>query len=107
MAYQRTRYLALLLALCLTAIGLRSAWAGDDQKLNINTASVEQLMTLHGIGEVTAKAIVAHRQEHGPFKSVEDLVAVSGIGEKRLSTFRDQITVGGAGGGTAKGKPSS
>ena len=62
--------------------------------ININTASQSQLETLPGIGPVKAAAIVAYRQEHGAFKSVEDLVKVSGIGKKTLENIRDQITVG-------------
>lgn len=61
--------------------------------ININTASVEELMTLDGIGEVKAKAIVDYRAENGYFKSIDDLVLVSGIGEKTLEKNRDRITV--------------
>ena len=62
--------------------------------ININTASQSQLETLPGIGPVKAAAIVAYRQEHGAFKSVEDLVKVSGIGKKTLETIQAHITVG-------------
>lgn len=62
-------------------------------KININTASVSELMTLDGIGEVKAKAIVEYRQVNGYFKSVDDLILVSGIGEKTLEKNRDRITV--------------
>lgn len=62
-------------------------------KININTASVSELMTLDGIGEVKAKAIVEYRTENGNFKSIDDLVLVSGVGEKTLEKNRDRITV--------------
>ncbi len=62
--------------------------------ININTATQSQLETLPGIGPVKASAIIAYRQEHGTFKSVEDLVKVSGIGKKTLDSIRDHITVG-------------
>ena len=65
----------------------------QDIKININTASVSELMTLDGIGEVKAKAIVEYRTENGDFKSIDDLVLVSGIGEKTLEKNRDRITV--------------
>ena len=65
----------------------------QNTKININTASVAELMTLDGIGEVKAKAIVEYRTENGNFKSIDDLVLVSGIGEKTLEKNRDRITV--------------
>lgn len=62
-------------------------------KININTASVVELMTLDGIGEVKAKAIVEYRETNGYFKSVDDIMLVKGIGEKTLEKNRDRITV--------------
>lgn len=64
-------------------------------KININTASVEQLMTLPGIGEVYAKRIVEYRTLNGPFKAISDITKVEGIGKKRFESIMDQITVGG------------
>ena len=61
--------------------------------LNINTATVEQLETLSGIGPVLAERIVAEREENGLFSSVEDLKRVSGIGDKTLEEIRGEITV--------------
>lgn len=63
--------------------------------VDLNTADVEELMTLPGIGETRAKAIVAYREEHGPFTYVEDLIQVPGIGEGILEGLMDQVTVGG------------
>lgn len=63
------------------------------EKVNINTADEAALMTLNGIGESKAKAIIEYRQKNGSFKSVEDLAKVKGIGEKTLAQLRDQITV--------------
>lgn len=62
--------------------------------LNINTATVQQLQTLPGIGAVKAQAIVDYREEHGPFRYVEDLRSVRGIGESILESVMDYITVG-------------
>ena len=64
-----------------------------DSCVNINTATKEELMTLPGIGEVIAERIIAYRQTYGSFSSVEELDAVSGIGDKRLDAIRDYITV--------------
>lgn len=67
----------------------------QEGQININTASVEELDLLPGIGPVKAAAIVAWREENGPFLCPEDLIRVSGIGEKTLEKLLDQITVGG------------
>jgi competence protein ComEA len=62
-------------------------------KVNINTAGLDELTTLTGIGEVKGQAIIDYRTEHGPFASVDELTNVSGIGDKTLAKIRDQITV--------------
>ena len=62
-------------------------------KLNINTATLEQLQALEGIGPVLAQRTIDYRTEHGPFASIADLANVNGIGDKRLDTIWDDITV--------------
>jgi len=62
-------------------------------KININTADAATLDQLPGIGPSLAARIIQYRQENGPFASVEDLVNVPGIGEKRLADLRDRVTV--------------
>ncbi|OAQ20262.1 helix-hairpin-helix domain-containing protein [Thermosulfurimonas dismutans] len=64
------------------------------QSLNLNTATVEELESLPGIGPALARRIVAYRREHGSFHSVEELLKVKGIGSKRLNTLRAYLTVG-------------
>jgi competence protein ComEA len=61
--------------------------------LPLNTATIEELQTLDGVGPATAQKIVAHREEHGGFASVEELTQVPGIGEKRLASLREQVTL--------------
>ena len=64
-----------------------------DGKLNINTATAEQLMALSGIGESKAKSIVEDRAKNGLFSSIEDITRVSGIGEAMFNKIKDDITV--------------
>lgn len=61
--------------------------------VNINTADAAALQTLSGIGEATAKAIIDDRTKNGPFTSIEDLMRVSGIGEKKFEKIRSYICV--------------
>lgn len=61
--------------------------------VNINTATVHHLQRISGIGETRARAVVEYRENHGAFKSVDELANVSGIGEKTLEKIRGQITV--------------
>ena len=63
--------------------------------VNINTAGLDELMTLPGIGGARAQAILDYRAEHGPFRYPEELIRVKGIGEGILSGLLDQITTGG------------
>ena len=76
-----------------TQIAAPSAQA-EQGKLDLNTATREELMTLSGIGEKTADAILAYREGMGSFISVEELLSVKGFGEKKLNAIRPYITVG-------------
>jgi competence ComEA-like helix-hairpin-helix protein len=66
------------------------------QPVNINTASSEQLQQVPGIGPATADKILQMRKSYGPFKSVDDLLAIRGLGAKRLEKMRKYLTVGPA-----------
>ena len=61
--------------------------------VNVNTADLETLDKLSGIGPALAERIIAYREEHGPFTEVEELLEVSGIGEVVLDGLRDQIVL--------------
>ena len=67
--------------------------ATERGKLNINTATVQELTILPGIGDTLALRIVAYRNAYGPYSSIEDLLNVEDIGPTRLNNIRDYITV--------------
>ncbi|MBW7641834.1 helix-hairpin-helix domain-containing protein [Geobacillus thermoleovorans] len=67
--------------------------ARDGPQVAVNTATEEELMQLPGIGPAKAKAIIAYREEHGPFQRVEDLLNVTGIGEKTLEKLKPYLLV--------------
>lgn len=68
-------------------------FAGDQEKININTATVEELVQLDRVGPSYAEKIVAFRQENGLFKTPEDIMLVSGIGLKTFEVNKDRIVV--------------
>lgn len=68
---------------------------GDKGKININTATEEQLTQLPGIGPTIAQRIVAYREEHGPLKSLDELTEIKGIGTGILDNISPYITTGG------------
>ena len=67
---------------------------GAQAKVDINKATESELMTVSGIGETLAKRIVAFREQNGPFRRLEDLMKVQGIGEKSFEKLRSHLTVG-------------
>ena len=79
--------ISLLLALSLSSF---AALAAD--KININTASADELQLLNGVGPSTANAIVQYREQNGAFVSV-NLVNVKGVGEKKVAGLAEQVTV--------------
>ena len=91
-----TRFVAaaLLVAFVLTGAPAFAAAQPPAGKVNLNTATVGQLEDLPGIGPSLAARIVDHRQKNGAFKSVEDLMAVKGIGEKNFAKIQGFLSVG-------------
>jgi len=96
---RRTRN-AVILAIALTALAIAAvvvansfaAEDGEAELIDINTADAMELTTLPGIGPSKANAIVEYRKAHGPFKSIEDLIKVKGIGAKTLNNIKQLIT---------------
>ena len=71
--------------------GATSKEATKEGKVNINTATVEELKTLKGVGEKKAEAIIEYRKKNGSFKTKEDLMKVRGIGKKLFESFEERI----------------
>lgn len=79
---------------CITSSnGKSSTTKTSESKVSINSASKEVLMTLSGVGESKANAIISYRQENGSFDSIEDIKKVSGIGESLYNKIKDNITL--------------
>ena len=73
--------------------GERGGASADDGKININTATKEQLTSISGIGDGRAESIIKYRSEHGKFVTIEDIKNVSGIGDSIFENIKDYITV--------------
>ena len=87
-----------LMILAATGVAAGPASKGDDAStpaapIDLNQASAQQLTRLPGIGESLAKRIVDFREQNGPFKRVEDLMKVKGIGEKSFQKLRPHVKV--------------
>jgi competence ComEA-like helix-hairpin-helix protein len=83
-----------ILALCAISPGLAAKKKPPAAPINLNTATSDQLQEVPGIGPATAEKILQMRKAYGPFKSVDDLRAIRGIGPKRLEKMRKYLTVG-------------
>ena len=90
-----------LSVICLALAGVAAAVAADpgakgapQRLVNINTASAEELESLPRIGPALAQRIIEYREKEGPFKTIEEIINVRGIGEKTFLEFKDRITVG-------------
>ncbi|MDI6845189.1 MAG: helix-hairpin-helix domain-containing protein [Candidatus Saccharicenans sp.] len=86
----------LMLALAAGLVLAQNQSASTTKKININTAPVSELQTLPRIGPKVAQRIVDYRTQNGPFKKIEDIMKVRGIGEKVFNQIKDLITVGEA-----------
>ena len=75
----------------------------EDARIDINTADIDELQQLPGIGSSLSEAIILWREEHGPFQSEDELTEVPGIGEKTVNGLRNYIVVGGSDEDTGRG----
>jgi competence protein ComEA len=90
---KRTAMVATIITVALMMVWAIPALADDMGKVNINTATREQLMTLDGIGQSYADRIIEYRQKNGPFHSPNDIVKIKGIGQKMFEVNKDRIIV--------------
>ena len=93
------RFVATGLALAMAALlvsgtAMAAGKPAPTAKVNINTASVEQLTTLPGVGPKLAARIVEYRQKSGSFRSTQELMNVQGVGEKNFAKIESWLTVG-------------
>ena len=77
----------------LDSAGASGGTAADQEKINLNQATKEDLMKISGIGDKKADKILAYRQSHGQFKTIEELQNVDGFGEKTVAKLKDQLAV--------------
>jgi len=88
--------LFLLAGLFFSSAALAGKKKPPAKPININTANSEELQQVPGIGPATAQKILQMRKSYGPFKSLDDLLAIRGLGQKRLDKMRKYLTVGKA-----------
>ncbi len=88
---RKVYFILVLVALVSFMGGL--AGAEEQAKININTATAEELSILKGIGEKKAASIMEYRENHGHFTKIEDIKNVKGIGDKIFEEIKDSITI--------------
>jgi len=87
------RMLVSVIIILVFMLSVPLTFGGETSKIDINKATVEQLMEIKGIGQKYAERIVEYRTKNGPFKKVEDLQQVKGIGSKTLESIKDLVMV--------------
>ena len=85
----------LSIAVCIFLVGMLVApvFLMAAEKINLNTATLEELMTLDRIGSKYAQRIIDYRETNGPFEKIEDIMKVKGIGPKTFEANKDRLTV--------------
>ena len=86
------------ISVCILLIGMLGVpvFLMAAEKINLNTATLEELMTLERIGPKHAQAIIDYRQTNGPFEKIDDIMKVKGIGPKTFEANKDKLAVGEA-----------
>jgi competence ComEA-like helix-hairpin-helix protein len=92
--FKQSVLLAVVAVLGLMVWGAGDVLAQSAKVIDINSASIQELDELPGIGPAIAARIVEYREKNGPFGKIEDLMEVRGIGEKKFLSLKDRVTVG-------------
>ena len=87
------KILTLFVVMAVLTTFVPALWAGETDKVNINTGTVEEIAKLEKIGPKYAERIVQYRKDHGPFEKPEDITKVKGIGPKTFELNKNKITV--------------
>ena len=74
-------------------VSMGNTQSSSNGKININTASIDELQTISGIGKSTAQKIIDYRNENGKFKKIEELKEITGIGDRKYDIIKEQVTV--------------
>ena len=87
--------LALCLGLALSSVSVmaQKSPAAPAEKVNLNSATSEQLQSIPGIGPATAKSIIEYRAKVGKFNKIEEIINVKGVGEKKFQKIKDRLAV--------------
>jgi competence protein ComEA len=87
--------LALCVGLMMSSVSImaQKSTPAATEKVNLNSATVDQLQSLPGIGPAMAKSIVEHRTKTGKFNRIEEIMKVKGIGEKKFQKIKDRLTI--------------
>jgi competence protein ComEA len=87
--------LVLCLAMAISSVSVLAQKhnPGTTEKVNLNSATIDQLQTLPGVGPAIAKSIVEHRTKVGKFSKIEEIINVKGIGEKKFQKIKDRLIV--------------
>jgi len=87
--------LALCLGLTMSSVSVlaQKSTPAAAEKVSLNSATVEQLQSLPGIGPAIAKGIIEHRTKAGKFSRIEEIIKVKGIGEKKFQKIKDRLTL--------------
>jgi competence protein ComEA len=87
----------LVLGMAMGSVSIPAQQSGADsggvQKVNLNTATAEQLESLPGIGPASARSILEYREKVGKFNRIEEIINIKGIGEKKFLKLKDRLTV--------------
>jgi len=89
----KKKLFAILTALVILSITTGPLWGDDSERVNINTASADELQLLYRVGPKYADRIIEYRDKNGPFEKPEDIIKVPGIGQKTFERNRDRIIV--------------